>query len=610
MARSKQKNTKRIAKKIILSIAIFLSVVVFFSMAFAAYKARETLVVQTSLAEVEVMSAPEPTPIITQVPTKEPSPTPRIAFIPDPDGLLPTPNIEEIELTKDILTGEFDNEQLNVSWQIVDDADYYVFCATNTKDTVYHKEILWPDIAEWFLPDALSGDVYLFCYKDMGEDSAEDDELITTYSLSVVKEVEEEPKATKKPVDNDEDEEEIQNKYYIIVDKDDYTFAVFTFDDDGNYTKLVKAFPTAIGRSSRMTPSGTYKISSKGAWKSWGTGSYSPYYTRFTSGLYFHGSLYDLKQNDTMYKDYYNEIGTAASSGCLRTTYEAAKWVYYNCPAGTVVKIVDSTQKVNKVNRPNIDPAFPTWDPTDPDKPTLEPPTITKNSGLELKEGGSKDLSTSIVSTDENSDDSTILYKIVTMPKNGTINKSSFTQQELDDGLVSYTHDDSETTTDRFEFTISNASSTSATNTFKITINLVDDTKPTIEKNEWLEIISGGSESIESLLLASDNETTSDNLIYTITTMPEHGTISSTFTQEELLAGEVIYVHDGSENTTDSFIFSVSDGSNILTNQMFSISITIPEPEPTEATSEPITPTPEPTESTPEPTPNPTEANS
>lgn len=569
------KPNKAKAKKIIYIIIAAIAIAVFFALAVGAYNTRENL---SRDDEIDVvLSAIEDTPEAIITPTIEPSPTPRLAFIPDPDGLLPLPDVKTIEIQEDILEGEIIEDELNISWEIVEDADYYVFCVINKKSKVYHKEILWSDIGEWILTDVRDGStVYLFCYQDMGEDSAEDDELIATFSMPVVIDAPEEtksPEAT--PEASADPDEDILNKYYIIVDKSDFTFSAFTYDDNGNYTILVKSFPTAIGRSSRMTPNGTFEISSKGAWKSWGTGSYSPYYTRFTSGLYFHGALYDLKTHNSMYSKYYNEIGSASSSGCLRTTWEAAKWVYYNCPAGTKVKIVDSSNKVSKAYRPDIDPAYPKWDPTDPDKPSLDPPVIVVNDRLELGEGASASLEGLLSATDEVVDNDTLVYEVITPPTNGSLTKNTFTQLEIDSGSIEYTHDDSETTSDIFTFRVSNLSKQTTLKTFRITINPVDDTPPTIEINEWIEINQGASQSLKSFLLASDDEVASGDLVYTVTSMPDNGSVPATFTQAELLAGTISYMHDGSETTTDSFIFSVSDGTNVLAGQMFSISIDI-----------------------------------
>ncbi len=176
-----------------------------------------------------------------------------------------------------------------------------------------------------------------------------------------------------------------------------------------------------------------------------------------------------------MYKSYYNDIGTAASSGCLRTTFEGAKWVYYNCPAGTIVKIVSSSDMVDKVEKPPLDPAYPRWDPTDPDKPYLNPPAVIVNDLFRITEGESAALTGYLKSIDEKIESENLIYDIVTLPSNGTLSKNQFTQKELDSGEVFYIHDGSETETDSFQFTVTNLSSKTGVMTLNIIITLIDD---------------------------------------------------------------------------------------------------------------------------------------
>ncbi|MBN1775092.1 MAG: L,D-transpeptidase, partial [Clostridiales bacterium] len=169
------------------------------------------------------------------------------------------------------------------------------------------------------------------------------------------------------------------NKYMIIVDKADCAFAVFARDDNGEYTQKVVTYPAALGGS--KTPVGTYKIGSKMAWKTWNMSprEYSPYTSTYSTGKYFHGPLYYSKSFDTLDAAYYNGIGSPnVTGGCVRTTVAGARFVYYNCTAGTVVQIVSSSDLVSYPGKPPIDPDFPTWDPTDPAKPTPSPtPTPT-----------------------------------------------------------------------------------------------------------------------------------------------------------------------------------------------------------------------------------------
>ncbi len=309
---------------------------------------------------------------VTAAPDEEPSPAVRAAYIPDPLELQQLPEISTLELKKEYMKLQQEEDLLNVSWTVFEDADYYVFCVLDGDNNVLQQDILWAEIGEWELPEYQGSAVLLLCYKDMGEDNAEDDLLVGAYmeettSFKAIAGQESEPESTAANP---------QNKYYIIVDKEDYAFSAFTYDKNGEYTIKVKTFPCALGRTSRMTPIGTFTISSKGPWKRWGSGRVSPYYTRYTSGLYFHGPLYSTKRGDALFPYTYEEIGTSATSGCVRTTTYAAYWVYTYCPAGTKVDIVKSSDLVSNPGKPPIDPAFPKWDPTDPDMPEPAPSAL------------------------------------------------------------------------------------------------------------------------------------------------------------------------------------------------------------------------------------------
>jgi len=174
---------------------------------------------------------------------------------------------------------------------------------------------------------------------------------------------------------------------------------------------------------------------------------------------------------------------------------------------------------------------------------------------------------------DQKADNEGLIYEIITSPSYGTLNKTTFTQAQINSGEIIYTHDGSDTLADDFTFVVSNLSSQTNILSFNIKINPVDDNAPEIIQNEWLNVSRGSSESLSGHLIAQDNFVDSSNLIYKIEIMPEHGSIPSEFTQAEITAGQVRYIHDNSYSETDSFIFSVSDGENVLSGQMFSINI-------------------------------------
>ena len=130
--------------------------------------------------------------------------------------------------------------------------------------------------------------------------------------------------------------------FYLYVEKGSFSITVFYKDSDGNYSIPLRTFPTAIGRSSRMTPIGIFQKSGTELWHNWGS-SYSPYTSEYTANLYLHGPLYRNMSFDSLSPNSASQIGAAVSSGCLRTTAEAAYFFYEHCPAGTIVHIVDGS---------------------------------------------------------------------------------------------------------------------------------------------------------------------------------------------------------------------------------------------------------------------------
>ena len=96
-----------------------------------------------------------------------------------------------------------------------------------------------------------------------------------------------------------------------------------------------------------------------------------------------------------------------------------------------------------------------------------------------------------------------------------------------------------------------------------------------------LSVAEGGIERITTALLRfNDVDNTAAELTYTIINAPEHGTFllagrtlgDRTFTQADIDAERVQYWHDGHEDTSDSFTYSVRDGVNTVSGS-FNIDI-------------------------------------
>ena len=141
--------------------------------------------------------------------------------------------------------------------------------------------------------------------------------------------------------------------YFIYVEKGSHTITIYGKDNDGKYTVPKRTFLTATGRTASLTPVGNFTISAKEKWHSWGK-SYSPYCSKYYGGLFFHGPLYKETNFGTLYPNSVNQIGTNASSGCMRTSVQAAHFIYQFCWVGTNVKIVNGSPLGRYADKPSV----------------------------------------------------------------------------------------------------------------------------------------------------------------------------------------------------------------------------------------------------------------
>ena len=223
-------------------------------------------------------------------------------------------------------------------------------------------------------------------------------------------------------------------------------------------------------------------------------------------------------------------------------------------------------------------------------------PTVV-NQSLTLAEGATNvALTTSdLSSTDTDTNDATLIYTVGNVT-NGTltINGSAwasvtndiFTQQDIIDGNVLYTHDGSNTTSDGFTYSVEDpAGNTLVGQSFSITVTAVDDNAPTQANNTGSTVVEGGTDTISNTELRyDDSEQPANSVTYTVTSGLANGQLELTgnpgvavtsFTQAQIDASELVYVHDGSNTTSDSFNFSVADGQgNMLTGETFGMTIT------------------------------------
>ena len=161
--------------------------------------------------------------------------------------------------------------------------------------------------------------------------------------------------------------------YAIKVNRAWNTVTVYTHDENGQYTVPVKAMICSTARKGYVTPLGQYRLEQRRSeWRLMLDGTYGQYATQFYGNYLFHSICYEDDRHDAMKRDSYNNLGNAASMGCVRLETQDAKWIFDNCPAGTPVTIYEDYDSPGPLGKPNKTVTYiPTevhngWDPTDP----------------------------------------------------------------------------------------------------------------------------------------------------------------------------------------------------------------------------------------------------
>lgn len=198
------------------------------------------------------------------------------------------------------------------------------------------------------------------------------------------------------------------------------------------------------------------------------------------------------------------------------------------------------------------------------------PPVLAANTGVTVNEFSSRLItSPALETTDADNTTAELVYTVTTAPAGGTLSLgSSFTQADIDAGLLTYTHISS--SPDSFIFDVSDGIDTISSQTFTLTINQ----PPALVNNSGITVGAPGSTvNITSTELQySDADNTAAQLTYSIVFAPTKGTLSlgSSFTQADIDAGLLSYTNSGVVST-DVFQFQVSDGEATLATVTFTI---------------------------------------
>lgn len=154
--------------------------------------------------------------------------------------------------------------------------------------------------------------------------------------------------------------------YYIGVNRAANCVTIYKAGGEGYYTRPYKAMICSTGRD---TPEGVFSISDKYVWRLLVGGVYGQYASRICNDILFHSVPYYTQDKGDLETAEYNKLGTKASLGCIRLKVEDCKWIYDNCPPGTIVEIYDDEDNPGPLGKPKITeiPLTTSWDPTDKD---------------------------------------------------------------------------------------------------------------------------------------------------------------------------------------------------------------------------------------------------
>ena len=180
---------------------------------------------------------------------------------------------------------------------------------------------------------------------------------------------------------------------------------------------------------------------------------------------------------------------------------------------------------------------------------------VTGNSDATTDEGGS--VTTDVLSNATDADGDPLTVTIDTQGTNGLASVNS-------DGTITYTHDGSETTSDRYTYTISDGNGGSDSGVVFITVTPVNDAP--VANDDSATTMEGGS--ITTDVLLNDMDAEMATLTVTGATPGNNGFTSVNSD------GTITYTHDGSETTSDSYSYTISDGNGGSDSGVVSITVT------------------------------------
>ncbi|MBK7664786.1 MAG: tandem-95 repeat protein [Sterolibacteriaceae bacterium] len=201
--------------------------------------------------------------------------------------------------------------------------------------------------------------------------------------------------------------------------------------------------------------------------------------------------------------------------------------------------------------------------------PVSDATPVASDDAIAVAEGGTATSlvggATSVMANDSGLSDTPVNVSVVSGPAHA----SAFTLNA--DGTFSYVHDGSENFSDSFSYRLTDNDGETSTATVSITITPVSDTTP-VASDDAISVAEGGTAT--SLVGGATNVKTNDTGLsdtpvnVSLVTDVSHGSLTLN------ADGTFSYVHDGSENFSDSFSYRLTDNDGETSTATVSITIT------------------------------------
>ena len=193
---------------------------------------------------------------------------------------------------------------------------------------------------------------------------------------------------------------------------------------------------------------------------------------------------------------------------------------------------------------------------------SVNDPPVAVSDTATMDEGGTLSIEApALLQNDADAENDPLSITVVEDPVNGTVS--------LDGATITYRHDGSETTTGGFTYTVTDGTLT-ATALVTIAVSPVND--PPLLVADTVEVQEGDTASVQvQELLANDSDAERDALSITAVGDAVNGVVT-------LDGATITYRHDGSETTTGSFTYTVTDGTETDTTTVAITVVSVNDP--------------------------------